>query len=173
MADRALLINGVPASGKTTLARRLEDALGLPLVTKDDIKESLADAVSVPLPTSPLGAIASDTMWALAGLIDGTVIVESFWFSGRDGGFLRRGLEEAGIVGGVELWCEASAEITRDRYLTRPRHHAHDDAQRLGEWEAFQRDAQPLSGFPVLRVDTEHPVDVDELASRVRDLLRR
>ncbi|GAA0440119.1 AAA family ATPase [Leifsonia naganoensis] len=171
MADRALLINGAPASGKTTLARRLCDELGLPLVTKDDIKEALADAVPVPLPTSRVGAIASDAMWQLVGLIDGTVIVESFWFSGRDGEYLRSGLDTAGIASGVELWCEASAEIARERYLTRPRHPAHDDAQRLDEWELFHRDAQPVSGFPVLRVDTEYPVDIESVARRVRALL--
>ena len=34
-----ILVTGLPCSGKTTLAVRMADELGLPLVTKDDIKE--------------------------------------------------------------------------------------------------------------------------------------
>ena len=60
MADRALIINGLPGAGKTTLAGPLGEALGLPVVSKDAIKESLADAIPTPLPTQRLGAIASD-----------------------------------------------------------------------------------------------------------------
>lgn len=40
-----VIVGGAPASGKTTLARRLAGALSLPLLTKDDIKEALFDAL--------------------------------------------------------------------------------------------------------------------------------
>ncbi|MFF2050941.1 AAA family ATPase [Leifsonia sp. NPDC058194] len=171
MADRALFINGAPGSGKTTLARRLAAVLELPLLTKDGIKESLADAVSVPLPTRRLGAIASDTLWSLVGAVDGAVIVESFWFAGRDDEYFRRGVATAGVTDGIEVWCEASPETTQARFVGRPRHHAHDDEQRTDEAAEFRRLARPISGFPVLPVDTEGPVDVDGLAARIRTLL--
>ena len=40
-----LIITGAPASGKTTLGRRLADDLRLPFIGKDDIKERLFDSL--------------------------------------------------------------------------------------------------------------------------------
>jgi predicted kinase len=171
MADRALIINGVPGSGKTTLSLALGDELSLPVLSKDAIKESLADATPVALPTRGLGAIAAEALWSLIRLIDGGVIVESFWFTGRDDDYFRRGITAAGVRDGLELWCEASPETTRTRFLTRPRHRAHSDAERMGEWEDFSERAAPISDFPVIRVDTEARVDIATVARRVRALL--
>ncbi len=40
-----IIVNGPPASGKTTLARQLARELGLPLLYKDGIKEALFDSL--------------------------------------------------------------------------------------------------------------------------------
>ena len=40
-----ILVNGLPATGKTTLARRLSADLRLPLIAKDAIKEALFDTL--------------------------------------------------------------------------------------------------------------------------------
>jgi len=40
-----ILISGIPASGKSTMARMLGKELGLPVISKDDIKEKLFDDV--------------------------------------------------------------------------------------------------------------------------------
>ena len=42
---KLLMIAGLPASGKSTVARRLADAFGMPVLEKDDLKEALFDAV--------------------------------------------------------------------------------------------------------------------------------
>jgi len=38
-----VIVSGAPASGKTTISRRLENDLGIPVLAKDDIKEMLFD----------------------------------------------------------------------------------------------------------------------------------
>ena len=43
-----LLVGGPPGCGKTTLARRLGRALGLPVLSKDDFKESLYETIGAP-----------------------------------------------------------------------------------------------------------------------------
>ncbi|MFI7705853.1 AAA family ATPase [Nonomuraea sp. NPDC049480] len=48
-----VLVNGLPGSGKTTLAKALADTLGLPLFSKDRVKETLADMLGVTPPISP------------------------------------------------------------------------------------------------------------------------
>src|SRR4029450_8035533 len=42
---RIVLVSGSPAAGKTSLARPLARLLGLPLIAKDDIKETLVDVL--------------------------------------------------------------------------------------------------------------------------------
>src|SRR5687768_2133644 len=41
----AVIVTGLPCTGKTTLARRLSADLKLPLICKDDIKETLFDTL--------------------------------------------------------------------------------------------------------------------------------
>ena len=169
MPERLIVVNGMAGAGKTTLARPLGAELGVPLVSKDALKEALGDAVDAPLPTRVVGALAADAQWRIVGMLAGTVLIESVWLAGRDEEWFRRGWESVGSPVGIEVWCGAPRDVMRERFFTRARHGVHDDRARHEEWEAAADDAQPMTGFPVIRVDTSSPVDLAALAERIKE----
>ena len=171
MAKRLVLVNGLPGSGKSTLAAQLARELECPWLSKDRIKESLADAVEWPALEPSLGSIATETLWTLAARIPDTVVAESWWFAPRDRDFLARGLATARALGSVEVWCYVPVETARRRYEQRRRHRVHrDDRDMAQEWRRWAEDGRPVALGPVVRVQTSGPVDITRLAGRLESL---
>jgi predicted kinase len=170
MARDVVMVNGLPGSGKSSLAPRLAAELGAACLGKDRIKEALADAVVTEVPR--LGAVAMDTVWALAAEISGMVVVDSWWFRPRDLDQARDGLLRAGATASVEVWCDIPAELARARYVARKRHAVHTDAETLAtEWAGWAAAAVPLGLGPVIRADTTATVDLRALTTEVRAAL--
>ncbi|GAA2506433.1 AAA family ATPase [Winogradskya humida] len=170
MAHDVVLVNGLPGSGKSTLAPRLAAALGAACLVKDRIKESLAEAVVTEVPG--LGAVAMETVWALAAAVPGMVVVDSWWFKPRDLDHAQQGITRSGATATVEVWCDVPAETARSRFIARKRPSVYADAERLAtDWSTWAAVAEPLAIGPVVRVDTSRPVDMPELVTAVRAAL--
>ncbi|MGP4114730.1 AAA family ATPase [Streptomyces sp. 4N509B] len=172
-ASLAVLVNGLPGAGKTTLAGALSRRLCLPLLSKDVVKETHADVLGSEPPdgraqrrwNAALGAAASETLWALLALAPAGAVLESCWPADTRP-FVARGLARAGDVRPVEVWCEVPVATARRRFEARhPRHPVHGALLTDEEWEERSRASRPLALGPVLRLDTTVPVDVDRVAS--------
>ena len=95
MASALVMVNGLPGSGKTTLAVAEAGWMNAQLLSKDAVKEALAADLEDPTIVTSLGAIAMEAVWALAAALPGTVLIESWWFRPRDISFAQAGLHLA------------------------------------------------------------------------------
>jgi len=119
VASAVVLVNGLPGSGKTTLAVQLGVLMDLPVLAKDAVKEALADVAGPAFPGPVLGEAAMNVIWELTAAAEGAVIVDSFWYRPRDLEVARAGLHSRGAVHAVELWCQAPERIALARYAAR------------------------------------------------------
>lgn len=177
---RAVLVNGVPASGKSTLARALAARLEVPILELDVIKEVLFEELGHRNADRTwgraLGRASLESIWALlAGFPgDSTVVVEA-WFRLPPHDHVVRGLERAGIDRWVEIWCHADTEVLVARYSRRARHPGHPAAEDyLEELKELAAVARPMDLSPCLSVDTgaSSTLDLERVVRWVRHELR-
>ncbi len=185
-AQRPLLaiVSGAPGSGKTSLARRLSGELRLPLLAKDDFKETLCELLGAPdqAASQRLGLAALALLRQTAGrlLAAGvSVLMEANYQRGLSEPDLRPLLE---LAHSVQIHCGGDPETIVRRYLDRAargeRHAGHFDAEALPRLrELLARGAyEPLDlGVPILRVDTTAPAgyapDFAAIAAFLRERL--
>lgn len=159
MRPRLVIVSGAPGSGKTVLATSLSKALGLPLLTKDMIKEAMMDALPVPdrQTSMQMGAAVFRILYSLTQslLAAGVGIVLEAPFTAPHAEAPLR--ELAGKSRAMMIQCESPAELAVERYRNRfrlgQRHPGHFDGVVLdglagriqsGEFEAPSIDVATL-----------------------------
>jgi glucokinase len=162
---RALLVNGVPASGKSTVARAVSQAEGWPLFTLDTVKE----AFFAHLGTGDrdynrlLGKASYQAIFAvIADCPDETTAVIDAWFGFQPPEILTEHLARAGIAQTAEIWCHAPGPIVGERYRARlaERHDGHLGESYVPELIALADSAKPLGPYPLFEIDTTRPLDL-------------
>ena len=169
-----LVVTGMPSSGKTTVAEGLARRLRLPLIAKDEIKESLYDSLGASdvATSAHLGRAAYALIFALArACLDSgaSVVVEANFFRDQEAEFTTLPAHRL-----VQLHCQTPLATLSERYANRSRHAGHHDAEKIKElparFESGVHDALNLPG-DLTELDTTQPVDLDTLAAKISKLL--
>ncbi len=169
---RYVAVSGPPGSGKSTLAPLVAGELGLPLLSKDTIKESLLRS----MPAADVeasrraGQAAMEVLFARAAdAPTGAVLEANFHRTPAAPSMLslpgRR----------LEVFCRCDPKVAWRRYRARAsgRDPGHFDAARSDEEIWHDEVNRPVAGgWPVVEVDTNGPVSLEELSRRLRALLR-
>ena len=169
-----IVVSGLAASGKTTVAEPLARALDIPLISKDAIKEALFEAVGYGglAWSKTLSRAADAAMVRIAQDLEGAVL-DNFWYAETVEELLAPLPRPI-----VEVFCRCDPDVAYERFRGRVRHPGHADQEREPDSVRapfFSRaEKLPLRTLgAVIEVDTEHPVDIASLAKRVVDATGR
>lgn len=165
MAD-LILINGLPGTGKTTLASKLTVDLGLPCLGKDMLKEFFFDTIGVGGRDDSrlLGKAVSEMLYMLAANYaeaNRSLILESAYFAE----FARPAFQKIADTHPVrilEIYCQTEKDIRRERFRLRgdsgQRHPGHFDYTLYSDLEPHVPEPievyAPMGIGKVINVDT-------------------
>lgn len=164
----AILINGVPASGKSTVARAIAAGLGVPLMTLDTVKEPLFSHFGTGdrEHNRTLGRASYAIIFAaIADWPDPATVVIDAWFGFQPAEVLRRHLATAGIGRTAEIWCHAPGPVLAARYAARvgTRSAGHPGAEYLPELVALNERATPTGLGATFDIDTTEALRLDAI----------
>lgn len=172
---RAILVNGVPASGKSHVAQALSAQTGWPVLALDTIKNPFLELIeNVDRPFNrTLGQASYKAIWSLvADAPAGSTVIVDAWFGFQPAAVLEAHLAMAGVTETLEIWCEAPPEVIVERYAARltTRLPGHPGADYLPELATLAARATPLGHRPLLRVDTTQELDTHLLTHWATDV---
>lgn len=178
----AVLVNGVPASGKSTLAARLVPALHAAGVSAvplglDTVKEALFADIGTGdrAHNRMLGRASYRAIFdSIAAFPEALVPVVDAWHGFQPDTVVRDHVARAGIGRVIEVWCAVTPDAAAARYRARSATRAggHPPAAYADELHALARGAAPLGIGDLVQADG---ADIDDPAPlrAVLALIRR
>ena len=176
---KLVIINGIPGTGKTTIAKPLAYQLGFPLISKDTIKEFLFDTIGVGDRewSKMLGKASSEFLYSLADdlLSRGhSIVVESAFEHEFASPAIQKYIDKYKPEV-YEIYCTTEKDIRRKRF---------EDRNKLGERHAGhfdhvnylnENEPEPLEKYSaielgkLIEIDTTYQqVDINSLVKWIK-----
>jgi len=169
-----IIVSGIPASGKSTLGRKLAAALQLPCYDKDDILERLFDGEGIGDAAwrRQLSRQSDEELVRQAMASTGAVVI-SFWRTEKTGKESGTPVEWIRNLPGriYEIHCVCDPLVTAGRFKARRRHAGHlDNGRPTADPEEFRflASAGPLGLGELRVVDTSGAYDIESIAAGIR-----
>ncbi|MBO9100639.1 MULTISPECIES: ROK family protein [unclassified Rhizobium] len=163
---RVLMVNGIPASGKSRLSHAVSEATGWPILALDTVKNPFLEYIEDVdrLFNRTLGKASYKAIWSvIRDAPDGSTFIVDAWFGFQPLELLREHIEMSGATDIAEIWCHAPGEILAERYAARleKRLPGHPGASYIPELIELAKRAGPSAVGPVYDVDTTQLPDDD------------
>jgi glucokinase len=171
-----VMVNGIPASGKSRLSHALSQRTGWPILALDTVKNPfLAHIEGVDrLFNRTLGKASYQAIFSIIrDAPEGSTFIVDAWFGFQPFELLQEHIAMAGITAVAEIWCHAPADVLAARYAARldERLPGHPGAAYIPELIELAGRAQPCRIGPLLDIDTTQAPDDDATAGWVQAAL--
>ncbi|KFX07378.1 ATPase AAA [Pectobacterium betavasculorum] len=171
---KLILVNGIPASGKSTVARIIADELNLPRLSLDEIKEpfmmQFCDTIDRSL-NRKLGHAAYQAMFNIVRQAsNNSILILDAWFGFREKSILQEYLTSCDIKHSLEIWNAISSERAAQRYQARmnERIKGHPGDEYLPELISLAHQAQPMCIGKCYTVDQDKEINHQELIQWIK-----
>ncbi|WP_168879520.1 ROK family protein [Rhizobium sp. P28RR-XV] len=169
---RAVLVNGVPASGKSRLAKALSQRTGWPILSLDGIKNPFLQHIG-PVDRDfnrTLGKASYQAIWSVITQAPaGSTFIVDAWFGFQPKAQLESYISAAKIGHVAELWCKVPGPVAGERYAGRLEHRlpGHPGAEYVPELIALADRAEPMGCGAVMTVDQTKEPDMNAILAWV------
>ena len=163
---RVLLVNGIPASGKSRLSHAVSQRTGWPVLALDTIKNPFLQHIEgVDRPFNrTLGKASYQAIFSIIREAPrGSTFIVDAWFGFQPRSVLEEHIASSGLTKIAEIWCHAPGEVLAERYAARldDRLPGHPGAEYIPELLELAKRAAPTDLGPLLDIDTAQAVDDD------------
>ena len=175
---RVVLVNGVPASGKSRLAKALSDRTGWPVLSLDGIKNPFLQHIG-PVDRDfnrTLGKASYQAIWSVvAEAPAGSTFIIDAWFGFQPKAQLENYIGAAKVGDVAELWCKVPGLVAGERYASRlhDRLPGHPGAEYVPELMVLADRAEPMGCGAVMTIDQTKEPDMDAILAWVRRVFDR
>lgn len=177
MRDTAIIVSGLPASGKTTVGKTVAKRLDIPFLDKDDILEELFERKGIGDQSWRTQlSVESNSIFECRAKLSEQIVLISHWQqslilqSGTPTNWLDNSYYKI-----VEIYCKCEPDTAANRFLARSRHKGHLDNMRSFEnvlsWMLDIEAGYPLHIGTLIDIETDREPDYSSLINQLNHII--